>query len=291
MSDSGAFRPLRALGFVLGAQCFFTLLDATGKALAHDLGIPLLSLVRHGGQALLMLLVLAPRFGGQLWRTAHPGLQLLRGLSIGLFTLFFFSALGRLPQAEATALAFLAPFVVMVAAGPLLGETVPLARWLGAALGFTGMLVILRPGNGLDAIGVIYALLTVVCSVVFQLLTRRLATLEHSLTTVYLSALLGALVSLAALPLQSSWGGWPQTLDVRQGLLMASLALTGMLGQWMWIRAYYWSSASFVAPLTFLQLVLAVGAGYLFFAQLPDPATLAGIALIVVAGALSMRAR
>jgi drug/metabolite transporter (DMT)-like permease len=282
---------MRALALVLGAQFFFTLLDATGKALARELGIPLLSLVRHGGQMLLMGLLLAPRLRGTLWRTAHPGLQALRGLAIGLFTLLFFSALARLPQAEATALAFLAPFVVMVAAGPLLGEHVPRVRWLGAALGFGGMLLILRPGNGLDALGVLYALLTVVCSAVFQVLTRRLATLENSLTTVFLSALLGTAVSLAALPWQAQWGGWPARLDAQHCALMGSLAVTGMLGQWMWIRAYYWSSASFVAPLTFLQLVLAVLAGWSLFGQFPDPATLVGILIIVVAGALSMRAR
>src|SRR5690606_20101604 len=57
------FRPARALAFLVGAHLWFTLLDATGKALAADMGAPLISLFRHAGQAALMLLVLAPSLG------------------------------------------------------------------------------------------------------------------------------------------------------------------------------------------------------------------------------------
>ena len=75
------FHPLRAVALLIGAQTLFALLDATGKSLSRDMGIPLIALVRHAGQAALMLLVLGPRMGAQLVVTRHLGLQVWRGLS------------------------------------------------------------------------------------------------------------------------------------------------------------------------------------------------------------------
>jgi len=282
------FRPWRALALLVGAQVFFTLLDATGKFLADDIGIPLLALVRHLGHVLVMVVLLAPHLGRKLWQTGHWRLQLARGIVLSGFTLCFFTALFRLPQAEATAINFIAPFIVMLLAGPLLGETVGWARWCGAALGFAGMLAIVRPGNALDPIGVVFVLLTVLCNVGFQLLTRKLAAVERSVPTIFVSALIGVILSALMLPLQEIWGGWPTTLSTCQLVLLCSLGVTGAISQWFFIRAYYWSSASFIAPLVFLQVLWAVASGWIFFGQFPDWITLAGMSIILLAGAISL---
>ena len=288
MKPAHGERPLRALAYLSAAQLCFVLLDATGKQLATEIGIPLVSLVRHAGHALLMLVFFAPTLGTTLWRTKSPGLQLLRGLSLAGFTLFFFTALGRLPQADATAINFIAPFAVMLLAGPLLGERVGWPRWLGAALGFAGMLLVVRPGANLDPVGVVFVLLTVLCNIAFQLLTRTLAIRESSLATIFLSSLVGVAVSAAVLPLQDAWGGWPESLDARQTALLVSLGVTGMASQWFWVRAYYWSSASFIAPLIFLQIFWATLAGWAFFGQLPSALSFVGMAVIGASGAAVM---
>ncbi len=149
------------------------------------------------------------------------------------------------------------------------------------------MLLILRPGTALHPVGVAFVLLTVACNVVFQLLTRKLAASESSLATIFLTALVGVAVSTALLPAQQLWGGWPPAFDAELLLLMASLGVTGAISQWCLIRAYYWSSASFVAPLVFLQLVWATLAGWVFFGDLPDRLTLSAIAIICASGAAS----
>jgi len=176
----------------------------------------------------------------------------------------------------------------MLLAGPLLGERVGWPRWMGAALGFVGMLLVVRPGANLDPTGVVFVLLTVVCNVAFQLLTRSLAITENSLATIFLSSLVGVTVSAAVLPLQSSWGGWPESLDPQQLALLASLGVTGIVSQWFWIRAYYWASASLIAPLVFLQIFWATAAGWGFFGQLPSTLSFVGMALIGMAGAAAM---
>lgn len=283
-----SFHPLRALALLAGAQALFALMDATGKQLASDMGIPLISLVRHAGQALLMIAVLAPRMGRRLVQTRHPWLQLWRGLAMSGFTLFFFTALFRLPQAEATAINFIAPFIVMLLAGHLLGERVTRAKWLGAAVGFLGMMLLVRPGSELDRIGILFALLTLVCNVAFQLLTRRLALIEDSFTTMFYSAAISVLVSALLLPLQDIWGGWPSGISLQQAAMLLALGVLGAVSQWCFIRAYVWSSASFIAPLLFTQLVWSTAAGYVFFAQLPDALSLLGIAVILASGVATM---
>jgi len=274
--------PLRALLLLLCAQVFFALLDASGKYLAADMGIPLIALIRHGGQVLLMLALLGPRLRLRLLRTAHPALQLLRGLVLSAFTLFFFTALKYLPQAEATAITFIAPLIVMLLAGPLLGEQVSRVRWIGATLGFVGMLVVVRPGTALALVGVVFALLTVACNVAFQLLTRKLAANDDSTTTLFVSALIATFVSALMLPLQDTWGGWPTRLDQTQLLLMAALGVLGIIGQWCFIRAYVWSSASFIAPLVYLQLSWSTLSGWWFFDQVPD--ALSGFGMLLIGG-------
>ncbi|MBK6656694.1 MAG: DMT family transporter [Proteobacteria bacterium] len=282
------FHPLRALALLIGAQTLFALLDATGKSLSRDMGIPLIALVRHAGQALLMVVVLGPRLGRQLFVTEHVALQVWRGLAMAGFTLFFFSALFRLPQAEATAINFITPFIVMLLAGRMLAEQVTRVRWIGAGVGFLGMLVLVRPGSQLDQLGVVFALLTVVCNVTFQLLTRRLALVDNSFTTMFISAAISVVISAALLPWQGAWGGWPQDLSTRQLVMLATLGVLGAISQWCLIRAYVWSSASFIAPLLFMQLIWSTATGYLFFHQLPDSLSLLGILVILGSGVATM---
>ena len=287
-AQASGFHPLRALALLVGAQSLFALLDAMGKALSYDMGVPLIALVRHAGQALLMVAVLGPRIGRTLFVTRHLDLQVWRGLAMAGFTLFFFTALCRLPQAEATAINFVTPFIVMLLAGRMLAEKVARVRWIGAGVGFVGMLMLVRPNSHLDQIGVMFALLTVVCNVSFQLLTRRLAQIDNSFTTMFISAAVSVVISVALLPLQNYWGGWPASLSSQQLLMLAGLGVLGAISQWCLIRAYVWSSASFIAPLLFMQLLWSTTTGYLFFEQLPDGYSLIGILVILISGAATM---
>jgi drug/metabolite transporter (DMT)-like permease len=104
----------------------------------------------------------------------------------------------------------------------------------------------------------------------------------------FLSSAISIVVSLAALPLQSRWGGWPAALHAREIALLFATGALGAVSQWFFIRAYVWSSASFIAPLLFLQLVWSTAAGWLYFAQLPDTTSLVGIAISLASGVLTM---
>ncbi|MCB1746094.1 MAG: EamA family transporter [Gammaproteobacteria bacterium] len=279
-----SFSPLRALAFLLGAQVFLAVLDASSKWLAADMGIPLIAAVRHGTQVVLMLAVLGPRLRGRLWRTRRPFEQVARGLVLGAFSLTFVSSLRYLPQAEATAIIFVGPLVVMLLAGPLLGESVGRVRWVGAVAGFLGMLVVVRPGGTLAPLGIAFGVLAIACNVAFQLLTRRLAVADEAMTTLFISALSAALLSAVLLPWQDAWGGWPDALGSGQVATLLALGVLGALGQWLLLRAFFWAGASFLAPLSYLQLWWSGLTGWWFFGQVPDGLSAAGMVLIAASG-------
>jgi drug/metabolite transporter (DMT)-like permease len=216
-----------------------------------------------------------------LLRTLRPGLQLARALTVFSFAIFLFAALKYLPQAEATAISFVAPLLILVLAGPLLGEHVGWARWAAALAGFAGMLVIVRPGSGLATIGIVFAIATLACNAAFQLMSRKLALTEHPITTVFLSSFVGTVAATALLPFGLP-DHWP---DLWQALLFLSFGVTGSVSHLLLMRAYRLAPASFIAPFIYVHIVQATISGYVFFGQFPDAVTLAGIAIILTSGA------
>ena len=86
------------------------------------------------------------RAGPGFWRTRRLGLQLLRSAMLLCATFCFFGGLRYLPLAEGSAITFLAPIIVVVLSGPILGERPDRARWIAALTGFAGILILLRPG-------------------------------------------------------------------------------------------------------------------------------------------------
>lgn len=276
MSDA-----LRAVLLVVGAQVFFNLLDVTAKYLVRDFPVVTVVWARYFFHFLFMAAYVALAVDRGLLRTTRPGLQFARAVALLGFSGFLIAALKFLPQAEAVAISFVAPLLILVLAGPLLGEHVGLARWLAVLGGLAGMLIVVRPGSGLAGIGVAFALATLACNAAFQLLTRKLAMTEHPLTTVFLSALIGTVAMTVALPF-SLPDHWP---DGWQAVLFVSFGLTGSVSHLLLIRAYRLAPASFIAPFIYGHIVMATAAGFVFFGQFPDALSLVGIAAIVASGA------
>jgi drug/metabolite transporter (DMT)-like permease len=272
---------LEALALFLGAQFLFILVDATGKYLVRDFPVLAVVWARYFFHFLFMAAYVALVGGRGLLATQRPGLQLARGSTVFVFAIFLFAALKYLPQAEATAISFVAPLLILVLAGPLLGERVGWARWAAALAGFAGMLIIVRPGSGLATIGVVFAFATLVCNAAFQLMSRKLALTENPITTVFLSSLIGTIGATALLPFGLP-DHWP---DLWQTTLFLSFGVTGSVSHLMLMRAYRLAPASFIAPLIYLHVVQATIAGLVFFGQFPDAVTLVGIAIILASGA------
>lgn len=281
-------RPLLGVALVVGATFLFACNDATNKYLLATYDVPLVAAVRYIVHTMLMVAILAPTRSRQLVQTRRTGLVIVRSLCLVVGTLLAGLALQRMPIAETTSIIYLSPVVVVLLARPILGETIGLVGWLAALGGFLGVLLIARPGGGLDPLGVAFALSNVGATVAYYLLSRVLARTEQTLALIFYSALVGAI----CFGLASPWywfGTVPSPLDT---LLFISLGVTAGLGHFCFTAANRYTPASLLAPMTYLHLLWAGILGWSVFGQLPDGPGLVGMVIIALAGiAVAFRSR
>lgn len=279
-------RPLVAIGVLLAALLGQSLLDASGKWVMAA-GVPLLALswVRYLVHLSLGLALVVPSHGWRALKARNPRGQLLRGIATLAATLLFFSAVARVPLAEATAINFLAPLIMLAAAPWVLGEAPRKSRWIAAGLAFVGMLIVVRPGGGLDPLGTLYGLGTACCVAIAQIVTRHLAQ-ENPLTTLVWTGIIGTAATTVGMFI-----AWPtmwaalSTLSPLTWLLLLSTGIWGGLGHLFQIRAFRLAPASLLAPFMYLQIVYATTLGWLIWGDFPKPITWVGIAIICVSGA------
>ena len=272
--------PVRAALFCSIGVLLFACMDATIKYLAMRHDVPIIVAVRYLVNWLLLVAIVAPVRGRRLVQTQRTGLVLVRACSLSAASLLVGLALQRMPVAETTAINFLAPMLVVVAAGPLLGEKVGAASWITALIGFGGVLLIARPGSGLEPTGLACALAAVGANVAYQLLSRTLASTERATALLFYTALVGTVIF-------GVMGLWLWEGEFATGfelVLFLSLGVYGGLGHYLFTAAYRHATASVLAPLSYLQLLWAGLLGWLIFGHIPDWLSLFGMILIAASG-------
>ncbi|MGS1011306.1 DMT family transporter [Achromobacter anxifer] len=275
------------MGVLLLVLSMWTLscLDASGKWVMNA-GVPLLVLswFRYAVHLALVLALVLPARGLGVFRSKKPREQILRGGSMFLATLMFFTTLSYIPQAEATAINFLAPLLVLSAAPWVLKEPARLSRFVAAGIAFIGVIIVIRPGGGLDPVGTVFGLLTACCFAVQFIATRRVAG-DDPFTSLIWSGAVGTLCLTLTLPFIL-----PPALPVLKALapldwvVLISTGITGGLGHLFQIAAYRRAPASTLAPFVYLQIISATSVGWLVWGHFPDPLTWLGIAIICASG-------
>ena len=278
--DRASERILAGIGLaVLAVACFATLDTATKLSTAS---VPILMGLwfRYAFQAVATTLVLLPRHGTALLRTAHPRYQVLRGtLLLASSTLAFFS-LRYMPVAEFTSIVLIAPLVVTLLASTTLNEEVSPLRWVLVAGGFAGTMVILRPGGGVFSWVVLLPIGLVCSNAWFQVLTSKLARTEKPLTMHFYTGWVGTLISSLALPFVwtrlPGWEWWG---------LLCLMGFMATVGHFLLILAFQRAPASTLTPYLYAQIAFAMLGGWLLFSHVPDAVSLIGMGLIGVCGA------
>lgn len=271
-----------ALLFVLGVF-LFACMDTTIKYLAAIWAVPVVIAVRYVVHCLLMATLLGPTRWRELVRTQRTALVLARATCLALASVLFGSALQRMPVGEATAFLFVAPLIVVVVGGLVLRETVGVLGWLAVVTGFVGILLIARPGGGLDPVGVALALCTACLAATYGLLSRVLARTESTLALLFYTALVGAVGFSLVAPF--FWGG-PQPTPW-QAALLVSLGVFGGVGHFLFTAAHRDAPASTLAPLAYAQLVFAALLGWIVFGHVPDRLAVLGMAIVTAAGVMA----
>ncbi|WP_409241996.1 DMT family transporter [Curvibacter microcysteis] len=272
--------PRSGMLLFLGALLAFACYDAFAKQMLFHYPATLMNLTRYIAVSGMAAVLLWRHGDWRVWRQPHQKLLLLRSLMLAIVATSFMTALASMPLAEATAIYFTAP-LIMVALSPwVLGERVGRVQWVAVWVGFAGMLLIVRPGGALPMAGTLLMALAAVCYALFQVLTRRLAGLVPApVQFAYMAAVCLLVTNLPALftpPVV-----WPSATEL--ALLIAGGVVSGG-AQLLLLAAFRRVSAATLAPMNYLQLLLAVLISTFWFQRSPDGVALMGIALIMGAG-------
>ena len=283
MSDTSPHsenRPLTAFAIVIGTVSLFASGDILIKYLTTRYPVELIMAIRSVAGLLLILAFFWPRMGRTLWQIKRPRLVLCRGLVLVLGSLLIGHALRLMPVGETISILYSFPILVMILAIPLMGEQVSAINWGFAVLGFTGVLMVARPGGGLDTLGVTFALLTAILAAIFHLMTRVISMTETSHALLFHTILIS--VPCSFMLALFTWEGYlPNLMNFG---LMALLGLIIIAAHYLLTVAYKYAPASLVAPANWVHIVWAALLGWLFFDHLPDQWTILGMLVIIAAG-------
>lgn len=275
-----------AVTSMLAAMFVMPLLDGLAKYLQGTYPTGQVVWARYTFHVLVMLPLLASRFGMRSLVPQRPWEQLLRGSLLLSATVLFFSSVRVLPLADSLALFFVSPLLVTLLAAAILREPVGWQRILAVLVGLVGVAILLRPGSSLFSVTALLALGAGTVHALYMVVTRRLAGSDPPLVTLAHTALVGMVASSLVVRL---WWVPPTPRDWALMVVMGALAATG---HFLIIKALDSAPAVWLAPVGYAEIIMATAVGYWFFGDVPDLPTWLGMAIIVASGLfISLRER
>lgn len=268
---------VRGAAWMVFSALAFAAMDAIVKVLANQ-GMPATEIVFF--RALFGAVVLAPFvFGGPLGvavlKTRRPWMHLGRVMAGTAAMMSIFTAVANMPLATATAIAYARPLFLVILAVIFLGEVVRWRRWSATAIGFIGVLLILRPGpEGLNLYALV-ALAAALFMAIAMVFIKKLSSTERPLTMLAWFTI--ASIPVSGIPAAFVWQAptWEQMgLAVLMGVL-------GSLGQYGVIRAFRVGEASAVVPFDYSHIPMAWAWGFFLFGEQPTVWTWVGTAVVI----------
>lgn len=286
-----------ALSATAAVVCF-SVNDTAVKFLSGDYALHQVVLIRSVFGLVVLLVLMMPFTGGPAaLATRRLGMHLLRAGCVVFANMTFFLGLAALPLAEGVALFFVSPLIITLFSVIFLKETVGPRRWAAIAVGFLGVLIVLRPGTEVFQPAALLPVAAAVGYAALHMLTRHIGGTESALAmTFYIQLSFVAVAGAMGLAFGDGRlaGTGDASLDflLREWVmpkaidwwLMALVGLASALGGFFISQAYRVAEAAVVAPFEYLAMPLAVLWGLLVFGEWPDAVALAGIALIVASG-------
>lgn len=269
-----------AITLVLASQLVLLMLDISAKWLSVE-GLPTTEIVfvRYGMHLFLLLLLFLPVTGRNLFISNNWKLEILRGACLLCTTGFNFLAMRYLPLTVTSAIQFTAPLIICALSGPLLGDKIGWRRWLAILVGFSGILIIVRPGTEAFQPA---ALLSVGCAIflaLFSILTRKLAGVDSALTQQFYA---GATPLILLAPF--AFTGWTWPSQPISWVAFAIMGAAGLGGHYLNSVAHRYATPATLAPFSYLSLLYLSVASWLIFSQPPDQWFILGASIIIASG-------
>jgi drug/metabolite transporter (DMT)-like permease len=261
--------------------------DGFVKSMATQWSPPAIGALRFAFGLLALSVLVLRKDGRKGLAVPLPRWQALRGCSVATGSACFFTALGFMPLGEATAITFTSPMFAALLAAMVLGEPMRLRTWLATLIAFAGVVIVLRPNLAAAGIAALLPMVTALATAGMIIGNRKAAGSASPLASQYHMALFAGptLLLFAAL---GAWSGvprfhvgWP---DLSVVLRCMIVAVTASTGHYLLFLGTMRAGAALVAPMTYVQLLVAMGIGWGVFGEVPDLVALAGAAVIVAAG-------
>lgn len=280
---------------LLYALCGFALLsigDAVIKSIAGAWPGTAVAALRYSIGAIGLGALLFLKEGRRGFAMPMPKVQLLRGFSVAMATICFFSSIFLMPLADATAIGFTSPMITAIFSAIFLHERINATKWVAIFVAFGGVLMIMRP-NVMELGWVALLPLAAAMSMAFMIIgNRAVAGTGSPLLMQFLVASLAVPFVLCAAIIGHFSGVEALHVGVPDWTIIARctlVAITASFAHWLIYMATTRASAADIAPMTYVQLLIAVGLGILLFGDWPDLTSLAGAGIIVASGLILWR--
>ncbi|MCF8510114.1 MAG: DMT family transporter [Rhodobacteraceae bacterium] len=274
--------PTRRAGILMmvAAMASFSVQDGLSRYLAETYNTPMVVAFRYWVFAAYVLILAFRRPEG--FRAAihstRLGIHVLRAVILVAEIAIIIWAYTLIGLIEAHAMFATCPLLVVMLSGPVLGEKLNRWRLVALAIGFAGVLVILRPGSGLFTWPILLPLASALLFSIFTVLTRLTARAEPSFPSFFWPAVIGA--ALMAVVGVVKWqpvaaGDWP---------FMLGYAAVAVVSNWLLLRTYEIAEAGSVQPFAYMQFVFIALIGILVFGESLSIAVAIGVALVIIGG-------
>ncbi len=268
-----------ALRLMLFVVLLFSITDVQAKYLSQTLPIFQIAWALFFGHFLLVTLMFWPKRRWNILSSSRTGLQIFRGALLVVSILLFFTALHFMPLADAVAIISVSPILVTALSVPLLKERVGLRRWVAVGVGFTGAVIIIRPGMGMMHWSAFLALGAAFSSALFFITTRMLSTTDDSVTSLFYPALIGT-AALSPIVLFH----WEHPTSLLEVVLLLGLGVSNAVSHRGVVKAYQLAPVAVLAPMSYSELLWSTLFGFLIFGDFPDQWTLLGAGIVVASG-------
>lgn len=248
------------------------------KKLGDQISAYQIAWFRFSGMSLILLPFLVRRYGLAGLKPARPLIQMVRGLTMAGGTTAFVIGAQTVDYADAIAILYAYPFLLVILAVVFLGEHANWSVWIGVTGGFIGVLLVMHPEFDQLNTGNLYIFACAVLISIQLTLNRKLSIVSSPLVTAFAGAVIATIVLTLLLP-----GSWEPVPDDAWWFI-ALLVLSGTVNQTLLVFAFAYADASTLAPFTYFEIVSAILFGYLFFGTLPSLLSWFGILLITAGG-------
>ncbi|WP_298846175.1 DMT family transporter [uncultured Ruegeria sp.] len=279
--------PVLGIFLMLGFCVLAPLGDAMAKLLGETTPLGLLVTVRFAVQALILVPLVAVT--GRPWRMRGRILRLtiIRTLLHIVGITAMFSALQFLPLADAIAIAFVMPFIMLLLGKYVLGEEVGTRRLVACIVGFTGTLLVIQPSFAEVGAPALLPLIVAVVFALFMLVTRQIAKETDPVSLQAISGVFATVILAPVLMIGTPLGIWEVSATLPAPdlyWLLIAIGILGTLAHLLMTWSLRYAPSATLAPMQYLEIPVATLIGWIIFSDLPDGLAAIGIMITIGSG-------